>query len=45
MFMRLLQLNDLMTSYTNTWPENWPIRAFTEVFAAAIETPSTDGKP
>jgi len=21
MFMRLLQLDDLMTSYTNTWPE------------------------
>jgi hypothetical protein len=45
MFMRLLQLDDLMTSYTNTWPETGPIRAFTEVFAAAIEMPWTDGKP
>ncbi len=26
-------------------PRNWPIRAFTEVFAVAIEMPWTDGKP
>ena len=26
-------------------PRNWPIRAFTEVFAIAIEMPWTDGKP
>jgi hypothetical protein len=45
MFMRLLQLDDLMTSYTNACPRSWPIRAFTEVFAVAIEVPWTDGKP
>jgi len=36
--MRLLQLDDLTTSYTNARP-SWHLRAFTEVFAIAIEMP------
>ena len=48
MFIRLLQLDDLMISYTNTCPETGlfvRLCAFTEVFAVAIEMPWTDGKP
>jgi hypothetical protein len=35
--MRLLQLNDLMTYYTNARPEAGLFVRFTEVFAVAIE--------
>jgi hypothetical protein len=37
--MRLLQLNDLMTSYINARPRSWLFRVFTEVFAVEIEMP------
>jgi hypothetical protein len=43
--MRLLQLDDLMTSYINARPEAGLFRVFIEVFAVAIEMPWADNAP
>ena len=42
--MRLLQLDDLMTSYTNARPK-LVSSCVTEVFAVAIEMPRADNAP